>query len=117
MERGGEGEALKNIKDLRYSCDINLSYRTHKGISKPQFLTDISYRVDTEGLTVVLPKTMTKVILIVLIFALGISPLELARLEFWSSMEISSPSANPNTKTFSTCVEKGRGGRRMEETA
>jgi hypothetical protein len=46
--------ALKNIKDIRYSLDINLSYITHKGITKPMFLTDIHYHMDTEGLTVVL---------------------------------------------------------------
>ena len=62
---------------------------------------------------------MTNVILTVLIFALGISPLELARLEFWSSMETCSPSVNANTSNVKTCsVEQndadrlsGAGGR------
>jgi hypothetical protein len=64
-------------------------------------MMDIHYRVNIEGFRLVLPKTMTNVILIVFIFALGMSPLELARLEFWSSMETSSPSVNPKTKNFS----------------
>jgi hypothetical protein len=64
---------------------------------------DIHYHVGIEGFHLVLPKTMTKVILMVFIFALGMSPLELARLEVWSSMATSSPSANPKTENFSTC--------------
>jgi hypothetical protein len=92
-------EYLRSIKLF----DINLSYTTHRGITMSQFLMDIHYRVDVEGFRLVLPKTMTKVILIVFIFALGMSPLELARLEFGSSMETSSPSANPKTKNFSMC--------------
>ena len=46
---------------------------------------------------------MTNVILTVLIFALGIRPLELARLEFWSSMETCSPSVNGNTSVVKAC--------------
>jgi hypothetical protein len=64
---------------------------------------DIHYHVDVKRFHVILPKTMTKVILMVFIFALGMSPLELARLEFWSSTETSSPSANPKTISFSMC--------------
>lgn len=46
---------------------------------------------------------MTNVILMVFIFALGMRPLELARLEFGSSAVTSSPSANPKTEKFNTC--------------
>lgn len=65
---------------------------------------DIHYRMDTREFPLVLPKTMTNVILTVFIFALGMSPLELARLEFWSSMETCSPSANPSTGTLTRLV-------------
>ena len=61
------------------------------------------YRRDGVCCIQVLPKTMTNVILTVLIFALGIRPLELARLEFWSSMETCSPSVNVNTRTVKVC--------------